>query len=147
MKSRDLAVLLLLWAFSKRAQTAAGRELAPGWYWWFVRWSTDRALLEDWLRFNRDKAYVAKALGYTSDDNAILILHVRETVLWTLPGYPSPAPNGTGTSVPELERAPAPGPVSSQDWKNLLDKLMHQAIDDVIAFDAKVQQWLDRVLR
>lgn len=149
VRDRDVLLLLVL-AFvlsgAGNSAPAVGRELAPGWYWWFVRWSTDRAPLETWLRYNRDKAYVAKALGYTTDDNAILILHVKQTVLWTLPGYPSPAPHGTSTSIPELERAETT-PVNRQDWKNWLSKLTAQAIDDVLAMDAKVQEWLDRVLR
>ncbi|HEY0467407.1 MAG TPA: hypothetical protein VGC79_24575 [Polyangiaceae bacterium] len=150
-RQKDVVLLLLL-AFAlsaaKRQQSnQGGRELAPGWYWWLVRWSTDRADLETWLRYNRGKASVAKALGYTSDDNAILILHVNEPVIWSLPGWPTPAPNGVSTSLPELERAPKPGPVTSQDWRNLLTKLLNQGIDEVLAFDTKVQQWLDKVLR
>lgn len=141
-----LLAIALIWLQHKRAHTAAGKRLAPGYYWWFVRWSTDRAALETWLRYNRESAYVAKALGYTSDDNAILILHVRRDVEWTLPGFPTPAPNGLSTTIPELERAPSV-PVNALQWRNYLDRLKQQAIDDVLAFDEKVQRWLDGVLR
>jgi len=153
-RNKDFLLLLVLAflvsAAEKRAHTAAGKMLSPGWYWWFVRWSTDRPQLEEWLRYNRGKAYVAKALGYTNADNAILILKVDAEVEWTLPGFPRPAPNGTSTSLPELERAPKPewGKLpTEQDWRNFLDGLLHQAIDDVLSMDAKVQQWLDKVLR
>lgn len=149
MREKDLLLLFVLWMLGKRQQSnQGGRELAPGWYWWFVRWSTDRPQLEEWLRYNRDKAYVAKALGYTNADNAILILKVNERVVWTLPGYPSPAPNGTSTSLPELEQSQKPGIVpTTQDWKNFLNGLLNQAIDDVLSMDAKLQEWLNRVLR
>ena len=138
-----MLLLLIALAMSKKPT----RDLYPGWYWWFVRWSTDRADLERWLRLHRDKAYVQKALGYTSDDNAILIINVREKVEWTLPGYPTPAPNGPSTTVPELQNAPPPGPVTSLDWQRYLYQLSQQAMDQVLTFDKSIQQWLDRVLR
>jgi len=140
----DLVMLAVLIVLAAKGRPA--RDLYPGWYWWFVRWSTDRADLERWLRLHRDKAYVHKALGYTSDDNAILILKVNSKVPWTLPGFPTPAPNGPATTVPELMNAPAPGTLTAPEWKRLLQQYAQQGIDQVLQFDKQIQDWLNRVI-
>lgn len=161
IRERDLAIMAVLWVLATRGRSYArpegggpppqlpphGWALEPGFYWWFVRWSTDRPALEEWLKFNVGKAHVVKALGYVGSDTAILILKVNEQVVWTLPGLPTPAPNGPGTSVPELERVPPPDNArGAQEWRNFLHGIANQAIDSVLEMDASMQEWLRNLL-
>lgn len=153
MKNTDaILLLLLLYAVSTRRSSPASTTspvpappvmpaphwLEPGVYWWCASASEAQPLIE-WFRANAGMARLAKMLGSNGADCAVVLFEVTGTCIWTLGGTPEEAPFGLDTTLDDLQPVPSLGDFFARKAK--------QTLEAIKAFDARIQQWLDSVLR
>lgn len=119
----------------------------PGWYWWFLDWSKDGAAYVQFQKEHYGYFEVRKVLGYAPGGNYSVIIFeiVVEPVAWTLPGIPNPAPKGIDTELSDIESAPAPEDFGA--WRDYLEQMATQTVDQMKAYDRAFQEWLDGLLR
>lgn len=146
-----LLVALLLWCRSRRPAAGGApqlptpeppeddeRMLPPGVYWYccspaeaqeFIHWMHARTLM----------IVGTKLLGSNGKDCAVVLFETNGHAYWTLTGLPKPAPAGMATTLEQLS-----GERSLTDF--FLEKA-RQSIEAVKAMDARIQQFLDQLLR
>lgn len=154
MKDRTaLVLLLLLFAYGRSSTSSTSSTPAvpapspatphdhwiePGVYWWCAGASEAQALIE-WFRVNVGMARLAKMLGSNGADCAIVLFEVMVPCVWTLSGVPEEAPFGLDTTLEDLQPVPSLG--------DFFRRKAAQTLEAIKAFDARIQHWLDSVLR
>ena len=114
--------------------------LEPGVYWWCCA-SNEAEALVAWLQVNTGNGNVGqvKLLGSNGVDCAVVLFDVLKPTAWTLSGVPQEAEFGMVTELEDLK------PITSMS--EFFRRKARQAVEAVRAFDARLQQYLDRVLR
>jgi hypothetical protein len=151
MKNQDALVLLLLlyavgrsssrsspWWMPTPAPATDERWLVPGVYWWCASASEAEPLI-GWFRDNSGKVQLAKMLGSNGGDCAVVLFEVKERIRWPLSGTPEEAPRGLDTTLDDLR--------SESKLEEFFRKMAASTWEQIKAYDARIQQWLDSVLR
>lgn len=107
-------------------------------YWWCAGASEAPALIE-WFRVNVGMARLARMLGSNGADCAVVLFEVLVPCIWTLSGMPEEAPFGLDTTLEDLRPFPSLSEFFLRQAK--------QTLEAIKAFDARIQKWLDSVLR
>lgn len=142
MKDRDALVLLVLLVLATRKASSSSpgvdqRWLVPGVYWWCASASEAQPLIA-WFTGNASKVHLARMLGSNGADCAVVLFSVFEGITWPLSGTPEEAPNGIDTTLDDLR--------GESHLAEFFRRMAERTWEQIKAFDARVQQWLQSVL-
>lgn len=147
MKTQDALALLLLLYLARSSGSPAPivatpavdeRYLVPQVYWWCASSGEAQPLIA-WFSDNARSVRLVKMLGTNGGDCAVVLFEVMERIRWPLSGTPEEAPRGVDTTLEDLRGESA--------MHEFFRKMAERSWDQIKAFDARVQQWLDSVLR
>lgn len=148
MKDRDALVLLVLLVLATRS-AGAGPLIVPGpgpiderWlvdgvYWWCAGASEAQQLIA-WFADNSDKVRLHRMLGTNGGDCAVVLFQVSERIRWPLSGTPEEAPYGLDTDLDDLR--------GESKLAEFFRRMAERTVEQIKAFDARVQQWLQQVI-
>jgi hypothetical protein len=114
------------------------RWLDPGVY-WYCAGAAEAPELVKWFQTNVGMARLGKLLGSNGADCAVVLFEVIVPCIWTLANMPGEAPFGLDTTLADLEPEPS--------LADFFRRKAKQTLEAIKAFDARIQQWLDSVLR